>query len=84
MKYKIYEMVEPDILNESIVDLELDYSDTRLVLQEPKFSTNLDNFYDSEKEAYDAIIENKSKFKYTSKQFCILPIVNISSDGDVY
>jgi len=81
MKYIIYELTQPNILQKMVPDGYYVKELVRNVLEEldePMISSNHDT-YDL---AMREIIENKDKLKY--KNLTILPIISIKWNGDIY
>lgn len=80
MKYKIFVLVKPEILQKTEMD---GYSlKTREItaLELPDSFLNLDYTYNTVEEAYQDIIENKEKLK--NMKLCILPVVSINWEGE--
>lgn len=81
MRYKIFEMVKPEILKNVEPDGYHIKTIERIVLQPINYSSGVDDDYTSVEMANQAIIENKEKLK--NKDLCILPIVTIRWDGEM-
>ena len=75
MKYKIYEIVEPDTLNAAEYVNKIIRPNELMVLREPEFDGVQYNEFDSIEEAYNYLLENKNK--YYGCRYSILPYINL-------
>lgn len=83
MKYKIYELVEPDILSKTEPDGYDIKTTNKTVLQELDwgFGNNLGGTYSSLESAKEEITDNLSDLK--GKKLTILPILDIDWEGNL-
>jgi hypothetical protein len=82
MRYKIYEMVEPEHLQKVEHDGYDIKTIVRSVLQEMDYSSRLSGDYESVEQAMEAIQLNHQQVKY--KKLTILPVIDIPWKGDPY
>jgi hypothetical protein len=73
MKYKIYELVEPDTLNAAEYVNRITRPNDLVVLREPKFDGIQYNEFNSIEEAHNYLLENK----YYGYRYSILPYINV-------
>ena len=80
MKFKIYQLAEPEILeiiNKSGYELGVN----QLMALEDFHNYDLDNSYDSFESAKEAIEKNAKNLKH--KTLIVLPVFNISYNGEI-
>jgi hypothetical protein len=81
MKYKIFEMVEPEVLQKIDRDGWCNSVISLTVLKDMESGSVLDNRYNSFDEAMADIRNNSNKNKF--KKFTIMPVIEIDWDGTI-
>lgn len=82
MKYKVFELIEPEMLSRTVPDGYDVKTEQGIVLQEiDLWYSGLTDLHDSQLAAMATIVENKDKLKH--KNLVILPVVSIDFEGNI-
>lgn len=81
MKYKVYELVKPEMLKRIEHEGYDKVTKELITLEEVTYSSGLDYSYNSELEAMTDIRDNKDRLKH--KDLVIMPIVSVNWNGEI-